>query len=97
MKWACLCRFLLDTADMSTPATDATVTPSPSSETIAAEVRAHLARRGMSLTAFEQLLGVPKLWAIRRIGPSRSVDPTIEDLSLIASALEVPLAELLVS
>lgn len=65
------------------------------SEVIAAEVRAHLARRGMSLRAFEHMLGVPTLWAVRRVGPSRSVDITVEDLFLIATALDVSPSSLL--
>lgn len=77
---------------MSTPAPSLDSKPS---EVIAAEVRAHLARRGMSLRGFEQLLGVPQLWAVRRVGPSRTVDLTIEDLYLIASALELHPANLL--
>lgn len=78
---------------MSTPA-NVTADLSPS-EVVAGEVRAHLARRGMSLRAFEAELGVSALWAVRRVGPSRSIDLTLEDLSLIASALGLAPADLL--
>lgn len=72
-----------------------TVVESNPSATVAAEVRAHLARRGMSLTEFEQRLGVPRMWAIRRVGPSRSIDLTLEDAQRIADTLDVPLLDLL--
>lgn len=80
---------MLETFVMST-----TLETSPSAA-VAGEVRAHLARRGMSLTEFEQRLGVPRMWAIRRVGPSRSIDLTLEDATRIADALDVPLLDLL--
>lgn len=76
----------------------ASVTPDVRpSESVAAEVRSLLARRGLSLTKFEQELGVPFMWAIRRVGPSRTVDLTLEDLYRIADALDVAPADLLAS
>jgi len=65
------------------------------SELVAGNVRAELARRGMSLRAFTRQLDVPEHWAVRRLSASRSVSLTLEDVDLIAGALDLPLSELL--
>lgn len=70
----------------------ASVSPS---DFAAGEVRAELARRGLSLTRFAEDLGVPSMWTIRRLGPSRSVDLTLEDASRVAAALGWELVDLI--
>ncbi len=57
------------------------------SDVVAGEVRAELARRGLSLRAFARQLDVPEHWAVRRLAAGRSVPLTLEDLELIAGAL----------
>lgn len=65
------------------------------SDHVAAEVRARLARDGISLTAFSDTLGVPALWVLRRFGPSRTVSINVDDLATVADALGVSAADLL--
>jgi transcriptional regulator with XRE-family HTH domain len=66
----------------------------PPSRRLAAEIRAELARRGLSNRRFAMMLGVNYMWVNRRIGMSANQDLTLEDLDRIAAALGVPTGQL---
>lgn len=65
------------------------------SRRIAAEIRAELARRGITHRAFALMLGKNHMWVTRRIGMTAEQDLTLEELDLIARTLEVPTAKLI--
>lgn len=64
------------------------------SEAVAANVRSHLAREGVSLTAFANRLELPPLWVLRRFGPSRSIAISVDDLAVVAESLGTSIAAL---
>lgn len=76
----------------TTPTETASVTLS---ETVAEEVRAILARRGLSQRSFAATIGQPEHWLQRRIAHGRSVSLTLEDVALIADGLGVGVRDLL--
>jgi transcriptional regulator with XRE-family HTH domain len=66
------------------------------SRLIAAEVRAEMARRGISARALSlKLGGVSYMWVTRRIGVNADQELTFEDLDRIAAALGVPASKLI--
>lgn len=60
---------------------------SPSSETVAAEVRAELGRQQLSATELAARLGVTPMWLSRRLRGLTAL--TIDDTVRIAEALDV--------
>ena len=62
--------------------------PTDLRDTVAAEVRAEMARRRLSQTALADMLGEQQWWVSKRL--TRSIPFTIEDLDRIAKALELP-------
>lgn len=69
---------------MSTEAPKSAMTPS---DYLAAEVRAELARRNLSIAKFAETLGRPYVWTVRRVGQSRSIDVTLDEAAEIAAGL----------
>ena len=65
------------------------------SQRIAAEVRAEMARRGLSARRFALQLGVSNMWVNRRVGMHADQDLTLEDLERISSALGITWQKLL--
>lgn len=59
----------------------------------AEQLRATLARRRITGTRLAEMLGTNAMWAQRRM--SGSVPITVNDLDRIATALDVPLSDLL--
>jgi transcriptional regulator with XRE-family HTH domain len=70
--------------------------PSPS-RSIAAEVRAEVARQGLSLRKLALQLGVSHAWVTRRVSFGADVDLTLEDVDRLAAALGVPTTRLIVA
>jgi transcriptional regulator with XRE-family HTH domain len=62
---------------------------------VAAEVRAELARRGISARKLAAKIGVSPMWVNRRVMMHADTDMTLEDLSRIADAMDVPVAKFL--
>jgi transcriptional regulator with XRE-family HTH domain len=62
--------------------------PTDLRDTVAAEVRAEMARRKLTQTALAALLGEQQWWVSKRL--NRVIPFTIEDLDKIATALELP-------
>ncbi|MFT9771111.1 helix-turn-helix domain-containing protein [Brevibacterium casei] len=60
---------------------------------VAANVRAELARQGMSQRALADILGKSQTYIYRRLNGETPF--TIDDLALIAGHLEIPLAALI--
>jgi hypothetical protein len=65
------------------------------SRIVAAELRAEIARQGLSTHAVAQRIGTYDVWLSRRISPSGEVALTIDDVTRIAAALECPMDRLL--
>lgn len=66
------------------------------SRRIGAEVRAEMARRGLSARALAlKIPGVSYMWVTRRVGTKADQDITFEELEMIAGALEVSVAKIL--
>lgn len=61
--------------------------------TVAANVRAELARKGLSQRALADVLGKSQTYIYRRLNGETPF--TIDDLALIAGHLEIPLAALI--
>lgn len=78
---------------MSTEAPE--TAPGGPSEYLAAEVRAELSRRGLSIARFATMLDRPYIWTVRRVAPSRTVDVTLEEAAEIAAALGLELVDLI--
>ena len=55
----------------------------------AAEIRAEIARQGLSRRAFAMKLGVSYPWVARRIGTTADVDMTLEDIVKMTQALGI--------
>lgn len=67
--------------------TTAPETATSPSKLIAAEVRAEIARRGLTMRQFALANGLNEMWLNRRCGRNAKVDMTLEDVSLIAAAI----------
>jgi transcriptional regulator with XRE-family HTH domain len=76
--------------------TQTTATAPGPSRRIAAEIRAELARQGLSSRRLALALGVSYQWVNRRISPKADVDLTFEEVDLIAGAIGVPATKLVV-
>jgi hypothetical protein len=74
----------------------AAATPAPSRR-IAAEIRAELARQGISNRRLAVTMGVSYQWVNRRVGMHADVDLTFEEVDRIAAAIGVPTGRLVVS
>lgn len=60
------------------------------SQFLAGEIRAEMARKGISHREVARRLGVSQMWVGRRIGVNAVTDLTFEDLVKLAEALNVP-------
>jgi len=65
------------------------------SQRIAAEVRAEMARRGLSARKFALQLGVSNMWVNRRVGMHADQELTLEDLERISASLGITWQKLL--
>lgn len=70
-------------------------TPATLSDALAGEIRARLARLGKSQKALAAEIGASEIWLSRRISPTRTVALDVDDLVLIARALDTTPTELL--
>jgi transcriptional regulator with XRE-family HTH domain len=70
-----------------------TTTESPPASTVAATLRAELARVGVSGRALAKQLGVHPAWMQRRL--SGGVALSVTDLCRVADALDIPVADLM--
>ncbi len=62
--------------------------PNDLRDTVAREVRAEMARRGLSQDALAKMLGERQWWVSKRL--TRKIPFGIEDLDRIAQALDLP-------
>lgn len=76
---------------METP----TETNPPLSGSVASEIRAEIARQGITQSIIADRLHVGPMWVSRRINPDRRVPLDLDDLERIAGALGIPVASLL--
>lgn len=82
--------FLLQLRPMSM--TDAVPESQSLSGRFAEEVRVQLARQGGSIRKLADEMGVSHVWLTRRVGPSRTVELTLEDAQRIARAAGLAIA-----
>ena len=69
-------------------------TEDSASGTVAAEIRAELARQGMTMAALGEQMGRSADWVQRRIAVTRTIPLSVDDLSRISHVLGVPVARL---
>jgi transcriptional regulator with XRE-family HTH domain len=65
------------------------------SDLVAREVRAEMARQGVSQRALAERLGVPQPWVSRRVGLKADQALRLDDVADMAEALDVPVERLL--
>ena len=69
--------------------TPPTANPSQLSERVASEIRAEMARRGITQSTLAERLGEHQPWVSRRINPTRRAPISVDDLERIARVLDV--------
>lgn len=79
---------------MTTSVSELPRTPNTPSKLVAAEIRAEIARQGLSQRIVTSRLHVSGPWLSRRIGSTADVDLTFEDTVRIAEALNVSVQRL---
>jgi transcriptional regulator with XRE-family HTH domain len=67
------------------------------SRLVAAEIRAEMARQGMSQRRLATLIGTNYTWCQRRISVGAELELTVDDVQDIAEALGVPVQRLMMS
>lgn len=74
-------------------------TPSETGQTlswsVASEIRAEMARQGITQSILADRLTVTQMWVSRRINTDRRTPITLDDLDRIAGALNLPAASLI--
>lgn len=65
------------------------------SGSVASEIRAEMARRGITQSTLADKLGKPQQWVWRRLNSASRQPISLDDLAVIAQALDVEPAELI--